>query len=140
MATADKITEVRNLRAFAASLRGAVQRWHEKYADKNHYDKQSFCFAPNTDRGTAAFTANLMFDAYVGTYGNSSVSNAWRLDSEMARRYFYRALNQHAQTIFDSMAKYAEDDAAKAVGEARTQLAAIQAMLDEAQPVNAEAA
>lgn len=135
-----KIAEVKNLRQFAASLRGAVARHAEKYSNRTHYDKQNFAFVPFTDRGGTAFSANVSFEAYVGVYGNSSVSSAWNLNSDLAKRYFHRALNAHKQTIFDTMAALAEADASAGVKDAEAELAALEAMLADARGTVAEVA
>lgn len=110
-----KIAEVKKLRTFAAGLRGACDRFAEKHADKKHYDKQGFGFVSYTDRGGTAFS-------YI----------AWSVDSELAKRYFHKALNAHKQAIFDSMAQLAEADAAAGVKAAEAELAALTAMLEEA--------
>ena len=125
-----KIATVRKLRDFAASLKGATQRWAEKYADRRHYDKQGFGFVWFNARGGNAFSANISFEAYVGTYGSSSTSGAWRLDDALAKRYFIAALNCHKQAIFDTMAELAEADAVKELDAARAELMALQTMLD----------
>lgn len=110
--TATNIERVRALRELAANLRGAEERWRTKYADKKHYDKQGFGFTYRTEVSWNAFnTPALGFEAYVGVYGSSSCGNAWRIDGELAKRYFCKALNQHKQAIFDSMADLAEADA-----------------------------
>jgi len=127
-----KIAEVKKLRTFAAGLRGACDRFAEKHADKKHYDKQGFGFVSYTDRGGTAFSANVSFQAYAGTYGSSSTYIAWSVDSELAKRYFHKALNAHKQAIFDSMAQLAEADAAAGVKAAEAELAALTAMLEEA--------
>lgn len=125
-----KIEQVRFLRREAANLRGATQRWAEKYRDRAHYDKQAFGFVPRHDRG-AAFSCNVGFDAYVGTYGNSSASTSWHVQPDTVQRYFLKALNAHKQAIFDTMATLAEADAASMLDEARGEVAALNALLDE---------
>lgn len=140
MANVSKIAEVKKLRQFAAGLRGAVARFGEAYSDRRHYDKQGFGFVPFNDRGGNAFSAHISFEAYVGTYGNSSVGTAWSVDGELAKRYFHKALNAHKQTIFDSMAALAEQDAAAGVKDAEAELAQLSAMLEEARGTVAEIA
>lgn len=141
MAQTSKIAEVKKLRQFAAGLRGAEQRWREKYGDRRHYDKQGFGFIINNGRGLTAFSApSIAFEAYTGTYGSSSVGRSWSVDDELAKRYFHRALNAHKQAIFDSMAALAEADAAAGVKAAEEELAALAAMLAEARGTVSEAA
>lgn len=132
MAQIAKIAEVKKLRQFAAGMRGAVARFTEKHSDRKHYDKQGFGFVPFTDRGCTAFSANVSFEAYAGTYGSSSVYTAWQVDGDLAKRYFAKALNAHKQTIFDTMAALAEADAAAGVKDAEAELAQLAAMLEEA--------
>ena len=135
-----KIAEVKKLRQFAAGLQGAVQRFADKYSNRAHYDKQGFGFKPFDDRGSNAFSANISFEAYVGTYGSSSVGTAWSVDSDLAKRYFPKALNLHKQLIFDAMASLAEADAAAGVAGAEAELAQMAAMLEEARGIVGEAA
>lgn len=135
-----KIAEVKKLRAFAAGLRGAVARFAEKYSDRRHYDKQGFGFVPFSDRGGNAFSAHVSFEAYVGTYGSSSTGTAWSVDSDLAKRYFPKALNAHKQLIFDTMASLAEADAAAGVKDAEVELAALVALLEDARGVIGEVA
>jgi hypothetical protein len=135
MATAatTNIDKVKALRAFAASLRGAVDRWSEKYADRKHYDKQGFGFTNWTDRGGNAFKVpTLAFEAYVGTYGSSSTGNAWRVDQALVDLYFAKALNQHKQAIFDSMAVLADAEAATLKDAASAEIESLRALLVDA--------
>lgn len=125
-----KIEQVRFLRREAANLRGATDRWRETHRDRAHYDKQGFAFIPRTDR-SSAFSFNISFEAYAGTYGSSSVSTRWHVQPETVQRYFCKALNQHKQAIFDTMAALAEADAAGLLNEARGEVAALNALLDE---------
>ena len=136
-----KVQQVKALRTLALSLRGATQRWREKYGDRKHYDKQGFGFTRFDRATTAAFVVNKMvFDAYVGTYGSSSVSRAWSVDQALMDRYLCDALNKHKQDIFDTIAALAEADAAKLVAEARAELEAVQTMLTEVESSAASAA
>jgi len=143
MATATQnIDMIRKLRREAISLRGATANWRAKYSDTKHYDKQNFAFAPNDGRGLNAFSFNLAFEAYTGTYGSSSVGRSWSVDDEIVKRFFVKALNRHKQTIFDTMAELAEAEAASLLDAARTELDALNALLAEAgspQPVEVDA-
>ena len=132
-ASTTNIEKVKALRGFAQSLRGAVDRWREKYSDTRHYDKQGFGFIYKDSRGLAAFVVpEIAFEAYVGTYGCSSVGRRWNVDSDLARTYFAKALNQHKQAIFDSMAALAENDATLLTGAAKAELEQLRALLAEA--------
>jgi hypothetical protein len=127
------IEKVKALRAFATNLRGAVARWSEKYSDRRTYDKQGFGFIYDDGRGLSAFSVpKLAFEAYTGTYGCSSVSRSWSVDGDLARVYFAKALNQHKQAIFDSMAAFAEQEAASLKGAAEAELSQLRVLLDEA--------
>lgn len=139
--TASKIDQVRQLRDQARNLRGATQRWEEKYADRKHYDKQGFGFTLYTDRSSAFKVPSMCFEAYVGVYGNSSVGTAWQVNQDLINRLLPKALNAHKQAIFDTIAALAEAEAAELVEGARAELAGIQAMLAEIEPSSpAEAA
>ena len=130
----DKCGQIKKLRNFASSLRGAVERWSEKYGSDSHCDKKSFCFKyGKTDRSTAAFTATVHLESYAGYYGNSSVSRVYSFEQTFIDRYFAAALNQHKQSIFDSMAALAERDAAEMVSDAREEVALLQALLEDAE-------
>lgn len=126
-----KIEQVRLLRREAANLRGATERWREKYSDRSHYDKQGFGFTTQTDRSTAFVAPRVAFEAYVGTYGNSSVGTAWHVNADVVAKYFVKALNANKQAILDDMAAMAEADAAALLGEARKEVTALNALLDE---------
>jgi hypothetical protein len=134
MATSTQnIDRVKALRGFAANLRGAVDRWAEKYADRQHCDKQGFGFIYDDARGCSAFSVpKVAFEAYTGTYGCSSVGRSWSVDGELAKLYFCKALNQHKQAIFDSMAALAEKDASNLKDAASAELDALRRLLAEA--------
>lgn len=134
MAKAESIERVKSLRAFASSLRGATERWAEKYRDRSHYDKQGFAFTYRTDAGWNAFnTPALGFEAFVGTYGSSSCSNAWSVNSEHVKRFLLPALNHHKQAIFDTMAALAEKEAGELRASALAELDALRALIEEAE-------
>lgn len=138
MAEVSKYARIKVLRGAAASLRNACQTWASKYGDRRYYDKQGFGFV--RDSRMAAFNVQaLSFEAYVGTYGSSSVGTAWHVDQDTINRFFLKALNENKQAIFDSIAKAAEQEAASLVADARKELADMQAMLDAADAPLAEA-
>lgn len=126
-----KIEQVRMLRREASNLRGATQRWAEAYADHAHYDKQSFGFAGARDTSAAFRVPALAFEAYVGTYGSSSVGTAWKVDQALITRLLPKALNIHKQAIFDTIADLAEAEAVELLDGARAELASIQNLLAE---------
>jgi hypothetical protein len=127
------IDKIKSLRAFADNLRGAETRWREKYSDRKHFDKQGFAFTYRTDTSWCAFVVpSVGFEAYVGTYGNSSCGRDWSVDKDLARHYFLNALNEHKQAIFDSMAEQADADAANLRDKAKAELDALNALLGEA--------
>jgi hypothetical protein len=133
LAGTQNIEKVKALRGFAENLRGAVDRWAEKYSDRKHYDKQGFGFIYEDGRGCSAFTIpKLAFEAYTGTYGCSSVGRSWSVDSDLAKLYFTKALNQHKQTIFDSMAALAEAEAVSLSDAAAAELEGLRRLLAEA--------
>lgn len=126
------IEKLKKLRTFAATLTGACERWGSAYADTKHYDKQGFGFSYRGELG--AFTVpSITLEAYVGTYGNSSVSTALRVDSDLAKTYFASALNQHKQAIFDSMAALASKDADALRDAAAREIEALRELLGEAE-------
>lgn len=133
MATeANSFATIKLFRGAAATLRGATARWAEKYADRKHYDKQGFGFTRHERTGGFKLPA-LNFEAYVGTYGCSSVGTAWSVPQEVIDRFIVEALNLHKQTIFDTIADLAEAEASTLVEKARADLAAMSAMLDDAE-------
>ncbi len=138
MAQAENIERLKSLRAFSAALTDASDRWAEKYRDKKHYDKQGFGFTYRIDTGWNAFKIPALgFEAFVGTYGNSSCGNAWRVSSELAQRFFLPALNQHKQAIFDTMAEMAEKEADKIRAAALEELDALRALIADDEQVAA---
>ena len=134
LSATDKCGQIKKLRNFASSLRGAVTHWEEKYEADAHCDKKAFGFRlGNEDRSTNAFTATVRLESYAGYYGSSSVSRVYSFDKAFIDRYFAAALNDHKQAIFDSMAALAERDAAEMVSDAREEVALLQAMLADAE-------
>jgi hypothetical protein len=134
VASTQNIERLKKLRAFAAALTGACDRWAAKYADRKHYDKQGFGFTYRTDVSWNAFKVPaLSFEAYVGTYGSSSCGNGWRIDEALVQVYFTAALNQHKQAIFDTMAAMATADADKLKGVAAEEIEALRALLTSAE-------
>jgi hypothetical protein len=132
--TTTNIDKVKKLRAFTTTLRGATERWERKYADRKHYDKQGFQFAIKRDTSWNAFSVpTLAFEAYIGTYGSSSVGRDWSVDQDLVNQYFAKALNEHKQAIFDSMAAMAETDANSLRDAASAELDALRALLGEAE-------
>lgn len=131
---ATKIGQIKQLREQAAGLRGASQRWAEKYADRKHYDKQGFGFTLRTDFCGAFKIPPMGFEAYVGTYGSSSVGTAWRVEQDLINRLLPKALNIHKQAIFDTIAQLAEAEAADLLQGARAELASMQELLSEVEP------
>jgi len=136
MGAATDIEKLKRLRTFSATLRGATGRWQKAYSDRKHYDKQGFGFTSLTETSWNAFKCPQMaFDAHVGTYGSSSVSNAWRADQDLVNTYFVKALNQHKQAILDSMAALADADAEELRDGAAKELDALRKLLESSEQV-----
>jgi hypothetical protein len=134
MTATTNIDRLKSLLAFATGLRGATERWERKYADRKHYDKQGFQFAIKRDTSWNAFVVPaIAFEAYVGTYGSSSCSRDWSLNQDLVNQYFVKALNQHKQALFDSMAAMAEGDAATLREAASAEIDALRALLTDAE-------
>ena len=135
---APELTKLKKMRETARSLRTATSSWRERFGDTKHYDKQAFAFTRFTDRSTAAFKVPpMVFDAYAGVYGNSSVSRQWNVDQAIVDRHFVEALNANKQLIFDTMAKSIEAEAEQLTEAAKAELKALQAMLDDAESLAA---
>lgn len=133
MADTASITKLREAKATAAALRSATSFYREKYGSDSSCDKKAFSYTRFCDRHTAAFKVpSLVFDAYAGYYGNSSVSNIWRVKQDIIDRLFAGALNAHKQAIFDHMADALEKEAAELAQSARKELEELQRLIDEA--------
>jgi hypothetical protein len=120
---------IRHLRADAASLDSFHQTFADQYEADRQCDKKGYGFG--TDNRFAAFRINTSFDSWRGYYGNSGCSAVLGV-GERVVPFIIRAMNVHQKELFATAARLMREDAAKLAGDAATELADLQKLLDEA--------
>ncbi len=142
MATnATAIGKIKTLKSDAEKIGGFHEWFTTAYADKAHYDKQNYGFNLSGN-GSAAFSLNVSFSAYCGSYGSSSVYSSLSVqDSAEVGKAFVKALNKHQRLIFQTMSEIMLAEATKLRDEAQKEVSAMQSMLHDLDtPQTAEAA
>jgi hypothetical protein len=124
----EALQKMRSLKAFANSVGSFWDRYKETTSD-SRCDKYEAKFNGG-DRWTL-FKTQISFCAHTGYYGNSTCSIFGRMDSEIAKEIFPRALDKCAKQIFEAMREIADSEAKALRSEAEDEIKALQAMIDE---------
>jgi hypothetical protein len=125
------LDRIKSLRREAAAIGGFNDLYSEKYAPDSHCDKKGYGF--NRDDRFAAFSVNIFFESHAGYYGNSSCSRILNVyDTDAVKAAFVKALGVHQKELFQTMASLMREEAASLIEQAETEIAALQAMLDQA--------
>ena len=122
-----KIDEIRTLKNASSLLRNLRPRYLEKIKDSS-CDKYEMKFGG--DDRFSVFKTTVFLDCHLGYYGNSSCSRMGSVDEKLANSLLNRALNKHMTLILETMADFAASDAAKLVGDAESELNAMQILID----------
>lgn len=123
----EKLEQVRSLLRSAKTLKTIEASYLEKIKDSS-CDKHNFKFGG--DDRFSVFQVNVFLDVHTGYYGNSSCSSMGSVDKEHARRFLNASLNKHRTLILQTMAEFAEQEAATLKDEAVKEIASAQTMLD----------
>ena len=128
--TVDRLTRAAvALRKFWKRFRETAERpgTDKAYAGfDSRYPECSVLDIPTGKRG-------ISFIAHAGQYGRSgtkTIEIGGGVNSETVRPYFERALNVHAEAIFETMAALMEQDARERIAGARSELATMRTRLD----------
>lgn len=122
------VTRIRKLSKQAENLRGFFDYYKEKISDSS-CDKHKAAF--NEDSRFSNFSVKASFDSALGYYGNSGCSTAGpSIDNKDAEEYLTRALNQHKEQIFQTMADLMQKDAAAMRSKAEEELKEMSEMLE----------
>lgn len=123
------IDRIRLLGENAAGLRHFWRSYRERVA-LPCVDKYGAGF--NHDHRWTIFGGSIEFGAHTGVKGNSGcVVFGGRLDRELCSDLLVKALNEHREQIFQTMADLAEAERSALLTSARAEVAAIRSMLDE---------
>jgi hypothetical protein len=124
------IERIKNLRRAADAIAGFHAEYDAKYRNDRNCDKKGYGFSQ--DDRFRAFSIRTGFDSWRGYYGNSSCGRILLVDSEIAEKFFIKAIDIRQRELFETAARLMREEAAKLTAAAAEELAAMQAMLDEA--------
>lgn len=124
------IEEIRELRQTSAALDGFHELYETKYRHDSHCDKKGFGFSQ--DDRFRAFKIQTGFDSWRGYFGNSSCSSILNVNSDIAQKYFIKALEAHQRELFATAARLMREEAARLTDKAAAELQDMQDMLDDA--------
>lgn len=124
------IEEIRELRRTAGAVAGFHDLYDSKYRGDSHCDKKGYGFSQ--DDRFRAFNIKTGFDSWRGYYGNSSCSSILCVNSDIAQKFFVKALEVHQRELFATAARLMREEAARLTDAAAAELEAMQNMLDEA--------
>ena len=122
-----KIDQIRKLKAVARQLKNLYPVYLEK-SSKTRCDKHQLKFGGDT-RFTI-FKCPIALTGYLGYFGDSGCTTITNIDNIIAESLFNKAINRHLPLLLETMAEYAEREAATMVAEARDELAKLDALLD----------
>lgn len=131
MSNATAIQKIKTLKSDAAKIGNFHETFATQYADKKYYDKQGFGFNLHGNY-TQAFSINVSFSAYCGSYGSSSVYSSLSVqDGKAVSEALVKALNKHQKLIFQTMSEIMLAEATKLRDEAQKEISAMQSMLHD---------
>lgn len=134
------IERIKALRRAADAIAGFHAEYDAQYRNDPHCDKKGYGFSQ--DDRFRAFNIRTGFDSWRGYYGNSSCGRILLVDSEIAEKFFIKAIDLHQRELFALASRLMREEAAQLTDAAAAELEAMQAMLEEAKadalPVAAE--
>lgn len=124
------IERIKALRRAAHAMEGFHEEYDATYRNDSHCDKKGYGFG--RDDRFRAFNIRTGFDSWKGYYGSSSCGRILTVDSEIAEKFFIKAIDLHQRELFALASRLMREEAAQLTVAAAAELEAMQAMLDEA--------
>lgn len=119
--------DISKLRANAREFDTFWSRY-KAHTENQNIDKYGASFGG--DSRFSNFKVSTFFESHSGSYGNSSCGNFGRFDGDLAQEYMVRAMNCLREELFAKCAELMRADAAKKVGAAQSEVAAMQSALE----------
>jgi len=119
MSNFDNLHKAKNIFNDSLAFRSLKKRYIEATGSCN-IDKYGKGF--NHDDRFKSFSVQIYYSAYTGSYGNSSVGNFFRLDSNCASDALIEYLREHEDEVLEGIALILDKKAKKLVLEAKKEL------------------